>query len=132
LVKGLHLWVNYSKKDGLSSKDLYNKTPVTFQFVDTNTNLGPNGEKLEIILKDNQSFQLKEASGVVKNFRFANTLKRSFGTWKLVPTTNLKNYLGSVIQIHVQDPDLVSDAIQSHIKVALENKDAPFVNLSMS
>src|ERR1700733_8686428 len=33
VVNDLDLWVNYSKKDGLSTTDLYKSSPVHFQFI---------------------------------------------------------------------------------------------------
>ncbi len=133
VVNELQLWVTYTQKKGLKTKDLYGVSPVKFQLIKQNGNIGPAGEKLQIIINDQNSFFLKDTDGVNKNYTYNTPIKNSFGTWQLSTTANLENYsTGSVIKIAVQDPDLVSDACQKNIKVELQDKDAPFVNLSTS
>ncbi len=132
VVKDLQLWVNYSIKKGLTTTDLYNKAPVYFSFTDSAINLSPAGDKLDIIVKDNRSFVLKDEKAGDKTCAFSTPVKSAFGTWKLDPTPNLPNFLGSPLSIRISDPDLVSDSYQGGIKVELEDKNAPFVNLSMS
>jgi len=132
VVNQLELWVNYTQKKRLTTKDLYKETPIHFQFLQLNGVISPKGEKMEISIKDTNSFVYKDAEGISKKYNFSSPIKSAFGTWQLTPTSNIGNYIGSTITINIKDPDLVSDAYQSSIKVALENKDAPFVNLSTS
>ncbi|MGZ3756182.1 MAG: GumC family protein [Mucilaginibacter sp.] len=132
VVNQLELWVNYSQKKGLSTKDLYKATPVHFQFLLQNGIISPRGEKIAILIKDTTSFVYKDAAGVSKVYKFSSPVKSPFGTWQLTANANIQSSVGATINITVQDPDLVSDSYQGKIKVALENKDAPFVNLSTS
>lgn len=133
VVNDLKLWVSCTQKKGLKTVDLYKKSPVDFKFLSTNTTLGPTGEKLQITIKDHNEFLLKDSSKISKAYKFSTPIKSAFGTWQLDPTDNMADFpSGAVIDISVQDPDLVSDGFQTGIKVALENKDAPFVNLSTS
>jgi len=132
VVKNLQLWVNYSTKEWMVTKDLYNKAPVYFSFIDSNISLKPTGEKLEIVIKDANSFVLKDSQNKDKVHAFSTPVRSAFGTWHLEPTSTLGMYTGSQIIIKINDPDLVSDSYQVGIKVELKNKDAPFVNLSMS
>ena len=130
VVNELQLWVNYTQKKGLSGKDLYKETPVKFQFVKQNGDFGPEGEKLKVVINNHNSFTYKDELGNSKSYQFSNTVKSPFGTWQLSPTSNIDNFIDSTIVITLSDPDLVSDGYQKAIKVELENKDAPFVNLS--
>jgi len=132
VVNELQLWVTYTRKDGFKITDLYGRSPVKFQFLKLNGNIGSAGEKLKIVIKDNSSFLLKDTSGVDRKYSFDTPIKSSFGTWQLNATPEVDNNIGKAIEISIQDPDLVSDRYQNGIKVALENKDAPFVNLSTS
>ncbi len=132
IVKDLQLWVNYSEKKGLATTDLYTKTPVTFSFVDTNNTISPSGEKIKVVIKDAGSFSMEDTTGTKKIYKFSEAIKSDFGTWKLDANANVGDYVGSNLLISLNDPDLVSDSYQKSIKVELENKDAPFVNLSLS
>jgi capsular exopolysaccharide synthesis family protein len=132
IVKDLQLWVNYTEKKGWATTDLYNKTPVNFNFLDSNISISPRGEKMEVVIRDENSFEMADTSGVNKVYKYGTPVKSSFGTWQLEATPNLGNYIGSKITIKLQDPDLLSDSYQKGIKVELENKDAPFIHLSMS
>lgn len=132
VVNELQLWTTYIKKDGLKSKDLYKSTPVEFSFVKQVGTIAAPGEKLQVEIKDNQSYFLINDDGKKTPFKYGQVIKSEFGTWQLKATSNLANYIGSTILITIKDPDLVSDSYQTALKVALENKDAPFVNLNIS
>jgi tyrosine-protein kinase Etk/Wzc len=132
VVNELQLWTTYSQKKGLATKDLYNQSPVKFKFIQQDGNIAPAGEKMEILIKDSNTFNYKDAAGKSSVYKFSSPVKSSFGTWQLDPTPKLQNFIDSAITISIQDPDLVADGYQSNIKVALENKDAPFVNLTTS
>jgi len=130
VVNQLQLWATYTQKKGFITKELYNQTPVTFKFVNQNGDLPPSGEKLTITINDHNSFTYTDAHGQSKKTDFSGTVKSGFGDWQLVPTANLEKFIDSTIVIKIENPDLVSDVYQKSIKVELENKDAPFVNLS--
>jgi len=132
VVNQLKLWVNYSQKDGLIVNDLYTSSPVSFDFVKTAGTIGPDGEKLEIILKNRNSFALVDEDKVQHVFKYGQPIKSGFGTWQLTATPALDGFIGSTIFISIQDPDAVSDNYLSGLKVSMENKDAPFVNLALA
>src|ERR1700722_6160433 len=87
---------------------------------------------MEISIKENNFFVYKDEMNKQKKAKFSAPIKSSFGTWQLTSNSGVGNFIGSTITINIQDPDLVADNYNSGIKVALENKDAPFVNLTMS
>lgn len=132
VVENLRLWVNYEVKDGLGTVNLYKRSPIIFNFTDTNINLGPKGEKFEIAIKDANAFIMEDEAGVKKAYPFSAPVKRAYGIWQLKPTMHLKEYIGSTIKIEINDPDLVSDGYQKDIKAATETKEGAFLNLSMS
>ena len=131
VVNKLKLWVGYTKKDGLSSSDLYTSSPVDFEFVKTQGTLDPEGEKLKIIINNKDHFTLV-TDEQQQRFKYGQPIKSSFGTWELLPASTLDNYIGSTIEISVMDPDVVTDNYLTGLKVQLENNDAPFVSLSFS
>jgi tyrosine-protein kinase Etk/Wzc len=130
VVTQLELWINYVEKKGIVKKDLYKQTPVKFQFVKQNGTIQPSGESMDILIKNSDSFVLTDGDKNVSEHSFSSVIKSGFGTWKLVPTSNFQNFIGKSISISIQDPDLVAAGYQKGIKAALEDKDAPFVNLS--
>jgi tyrosine-protein kinase Etk/Wzc len=129
VVDNLQLWVSYYQKDGLRSVDLYGRNPVKFEFVKKHEPIGPAGQKLEIVIKDESSFVLNDKIGGAKTYKFGDEVNGAFGTWRLNATDDLQSSIGKDVKIIIQDPDLVTDSYQTGIKVELENKDAPFVNL---
>jgi tyrosine-protein kinase Etk/Wzc len=132
VVNDLQLWVNYTLTSGPDQEDLYKKTPVKFQYIKAGSTLG-NGVTLEITIKDKKTFTLKDPDNGDKDYTFGNPIKtEELGTWTLVATNEINNYKGATLEVKVQDPDQVTDDLQSKVKVELENKDAPFVNLSTS
>ena len=132
VVNALQLWITYTQKKGFTTQDLYKRSPISFQFVHQNGPIRPSGEKMEIQIKDHASYTYKDDLGNLKKCSFGTPVKTEFGTWRIDATTDFENFIGSSIMVTIQDPDLVSDSYQGKIKVALENKDAPFVNLSTS
>ena len=132
VVNQLGVWVTYRQKVGIVSKDLYNQTPVKFQFVKQPEIINPDGEKLKVSIKDRNSFTYSDKSGDEKTGKFSTPITTPMGTWQLNPTSTVTNYVDSALVLSINDPDLVSDGYQKDIKVELENKDAPFVNLSVS
>jgi capsular exopolysaccharide synthesis family protein len=133
LVNDLQLWANYTQKVGNAVKNLYKISPVKFQWIKQNGTLSPEGEKIKILITSRSSFILKGESGEKdQKFNFASSIKSNFGIWQLHPTANISNFVDSTIMVTISDPDLVADDYSKSIKVSLEDKDAPFVNLSMS
>jgi tyrosine-protein kinase Etk/Wzc len=132
VVNDLQLWVSYTHKKTTKSIELYKNSPVKFNLSKGNGSIDAKGETLLITIKDNDTFVLQNKETGDKPYKFSNVIKSEFGSWFLTPTADISNYIGADIVVKVQDPDLVSDNYQSKVKVELENKDAPFVNLSTS
>ena len=135
VVNNLQLWVTYIQKGtGFLSKDkdLYKSTPVKFQFIKQSGTISGEGEKLEIHIKNRKSFLLTTAKKELKSYNFSSPIKSVFGTWQLLPTASFDNFIDSTLIIKVENPDIVADSYQKSIKTALEDKNAPFVNLTYS
>jgi tyrosine-protein kinase Etk/Wzc len=133
VVMNLQLWVTYTQKSHFLTKDLYKISPFDFKFLKQNGTLPPNGVAIKVFIKDHNSFIVKDIDGKIqgdKKFVFSAPVKNDFGTWQLSPTPNLENYIDSTIVVNVEDPDLAAAGLQKGIKAELEDKDAPFVNLS--
>jgi len=133
VVDSLQLWVHYTLKGGFFSpdKDLYGSTPVKFEIVKDTGTIPPQGSKLKILIKDAQTFTLIE-DGAAHNIKFSEPVKSGFGTWQLTPTGKIENFIDSTITISIQDPDAVAFDYTKKIKAELDDKDVPFVNLSIS
>jgi len=132
VVNELKLWANYSRTVGLLTSDLYKLSPVDFQFVKTTGPVDPRGIPLKIKIKDHDHFLLIDEDGKQTQFRYGQSIRSDFGVWKLNATPTIDNFIGSEIKILIRDADAVTDAYLSGLKAALENKDAPFVNLTIS
>lgn len=132
VVNQLGLWINYAKKDGISVTDLYKISPVTFQFIKAPALIDPKGINLDIIIKDGNTFIIKDKEGKQTEFAFGQNIQSNFGLWKLDHNATIENYLGANIKINVASPSIVADNYVGALKSSLENKDVPFVNLTIS
>jgi len=128
VVYDLKLYINYSRDSKLVKKeDLYKKSPVEFELLSGQL-LGDH--KFQVVIQDTSTFLLKGAFDKAKLFHFSNTLSNSFGTWKLNPTKDIKDYIGSTINITVSDPNAVANGFQGAISVTLVDKQASTIELS--
>lgn len=134
VVNELQLWVSYVQKEGhlKPAKDLYKISPVKFEFLKQAGTISPQGEKLKITISNKNSFILEDADGNTKKVKFSTPVNGTFGAWQLLPTANVGNYIDSTLLVTVQDPDLVADSYQKSLKVSLNDKDAPFVDLAIN
>src|SRR5258708_15004582 len=132
VVNDLKLWVNYSQKQGASAVDLYKTSPVNFQFLKMPARIDNKGIQLDIIIKDSKTFAIKDKDGKQTEFKFGKYIQSNFGLWKLDNNPTIDQYLGSNIKISVADPSTVADGYAAGLKSNLENKDVPFVDLSIS
>lgn len=128
VVYDLKLYINYSRDSKLVKKeDLYKKSPVEFELLSGQL-LGDH--KFQVVIQDTSTFLLKGAFDKAKLFHFSNVLSNSFGTWKLNPTKDIKDYIGSTINITVSDPNAVANGFQGAISVTLVDKQASTIELS--
>jgi capsular exopolysaccharide synthesis family protein len=132
VVDQLKLWINYSKKDGMVVTDLYKSSPVVFQFLKPPPKISDKGINLDIIIKDGNSFIIKEKDDKQTELKFGQPIQSNFGLWKLDRNSLTDNFYGNNIQIGVSDPSNVADGYVSGIKSSLDSKDVPFVELSTS
>ncbi len=132
VVNSLKLWVSYSKKDGMSTRDLYNASPLNFQFINTPAWIDSKGILLAIIIKDSDSFIVKDKDDKQTLFKYGQYIKSDFGLWKLDKTALINNYLGANIQIKVGNPSLIADGYVAGIKTNFEDKEVPFVTVTFS
>lgn len=132
VVNDLQLWVTYTLKDSSEDVDMYKKSPVLFTFIKNNGILGDAGRLVTIMLKDAKTFTLVDDENGNKDYAYGTAVKSDFGTWKLTTTNEFASHIGSTMDLKIQDADQVTDSYQTKVKVEMENKDAPFVNLSTS
>lgn len=130
VVQDLQLAVNYQKKDGLSSHDLYQASPVKFTLLKPTRNY--QDASLSLVIKDKNSFLLILPDGIQKALLFKESYQDSFGTWKLEPTKNLAKFSGETIKITLTDPEITALQYQKAIDVTLSNKLATTVSLSLN
>lgn len=132
VVKEMSLWIGYSKKDGMVSTELYKSSPVKFQFIKMPAKIDDKGIKLNITINDASNFTVEDKSGKQTQFKYGQYIQSDFGLWKLDATPLIDGYLGSKVIVDVGDPSNVADFYVAGLKSALEDKEVPFVDLSMS
>jgi tyrosine-protein kinase Etk/Wzc len=130
VVDNLQLWLTYQLKNNLKVEDLYKRSPVKFKLLQKTDSI--HGQSLTIIVKDNNSFFIKQSDANLTEFPFNKTLKNNFGIWKLEPTENLLKYTGSEIKIILNDQNKIAENYQKAIEANLPNKLAPAIELTLN
>jgi tyrosine-protein kinase Etk/Wzc len=106
VVYNLQLWTQYIKKGELKSVDIYATTPVRFSLIKGADNWA--GHSIEIVIKNERDFFLKQPHST-STFTYGELLHSSWGSWKLEPTPNLKDYIGQTIRINLYNPESIID-----------------------
>src|ERR1700744_3132292 len=129
VVNDLNLWINYSKKDGLAVTSLYKASPVNFEFIKQPAFIDPKGIQLDIIIKDGNTFIIKDKDGKQTEFKFGQYIQSNFGLWKLERNSIFTSSIGSNIKIDISDPSNVAEGYAAGIKANVEDKNVHFVTL---
>ncbi|MBG6236984.1 capsular exopolysaccharide synthesis family protein [Pedobacter sp. CAN_A7] len=129
VVEELQLWTRYSLSTRFKRQDIYTNTPVQFKLINGNGNLPKIFFNIEILSLS--KFRLTDPKERTLTVAFTDTLKNRFGTWKLVPTPNLKNYIGKTIRIDLTNQNKTVTAYQKNIGTVL-NKNAPIIDLKLN
>jgi tyrosine-protein kinase Etk/Wzc len=132
VVKQLNLWINYSKKNGMAIADLYKDSPIRFQFLKMPAKIDDKGINLDVIIKDGDTFIVKDKDDKRTEFKFGQYIQSNFGSWKLDHSNEIGQYIGANIKVDIADPSSVADGYSSAVMSTLENKEVPFVELSIS
>jgi tyrosine-protein kinase Etk/Wzc len=127
VVNQLQLWVSYREGDGLKKQDLYESSPV--RFVLSNKTGSMLGQKINIQIKDKNTFLFKNASGQMQPAAFNKPLKSAFGIWTLKPTTFTDQYIGTSLTINLNDADKVANDYVKTLDAHLLDKLAPTIGL---
>ncbi|QEM02522.1 polysaccharide biosynthesis tyrosine autokinase [Mucilaginibacter rubeus] len=130
VIADLQLDVRYEKKDGLLYKELYATRPFRVLIVKRNAEADPK-TKVFIQIKDHNSFVLK-TDGVDKLQSFNDVLHTEWGTWKVIPASDVSSFVGKPVRVSLLDADKLTEYYQKNIDAALEDKLATAVNLSFN
>ncbi|HEX3385111.1 MAG TPA: GNVR domain-containing protein, partial [Mucilaginibacter sp.] len=131
VVYDLQLWVSYTRTAKIVKKeDLYKRSPITFRLLQKKGDLG--GQKFDVVVKNANTFLLKRSNGKYTQFNFNDVLENNFGLWQLEPNQNINDYIGSTITVKISNPYSVVDATQKGLLVALTDKQASTITLTVT
>jgi tyrosine-protein kinase Etk/Wzc len=123
VVHDLKLWISYKVLANHLKENLYkNTTPVLFNFVKSD---GHFNQKITIVIESANNFLLKtsdEPDTDGNEYSFSSDVTSPAGTWQLIPTANIRKYIGSTIIIELNDPAAVTDGYLGSLEVASKNQ----------
>ena len=129
VVNKFQLWATYKTEKDFKTSDIYETKPFNFIII---KKLGAlDGQQIQILIKNENTFEVINSNGHYLSTSFNNTLKNDFGIWELTPTTFLNQYIGSVITITLNDPEKVENEYVKTLDVHLLDKLAPTIGLSV-
>lgn len=129
VVNQLQLETSYTSKDGLKTVDLYKNSPISLTLEKEYE--ADQKSSLNVLVKES-GFTLIEQGGSKKDFSYGQSIKGSFGIWKLNPTSKLKDFLGKEIMITISPKAAAAELYQKALQVSLINKLAPTISLSIN
>lgn len=127
VVENLSLATTYNVKKDFKPLDLYKKSPLKFTFLKGNQ-VKKNIE-LDILIKSKESFEIQNLDRYPETFKFNTPIKNKLGTWKIEATSLVGDYLGSVINISIDNPVQVAINYSKSIDAHLLDKSAPTIGL---
>jgi tyrosine-protein kinase Etk/Wzc len=127
VVNQLQLWVSYKEDGGLKKQDLYESSPVRFTLIRKTGSMS--GQKLNIQIKDKNTFLFKNARGQFQEVPFNTPLKSAFGSWTLKQTSFTDQYIGTSLTINLNDADKVANDYVKTLDAHLLDKLAPTIGL---
>lgn len=129
-VKDLELYVNYEVAGKYYQKNVYATTPVHFRLIGNGKIT--NQQVFDVIILSENRFALAKLDGTFLNTSFDNTLKNSFGEWKLDTTGTINNYIGKKIRISIYNPDFVASGFQRSIFATVPTPESNMVTISIN
>jgi len=131
VVDRFQLWANYKLKGGMiKDPDLYGDSPIKINLLDHASPIA--SQKLQFQLVDENSYILSGDGNSSGKHRFGETVTDKLGSWQITANDNLKKYIGSAIEIEVNDPELTVLNYQSSLAVEAEQKPASVINISIN
>ena len=128
VVDELQLWCNYYEKSSYTTLDLYATTPFRFKFIQQKEPL--KDYNFSITINSTDSYTIVKPDQTELKGKFTNTLNSSFGKWQLVPTANLKYFIGRTVLLHLQSEHKTISDYQEKIITVL-NKTTPIIEMKI-
>jgi len=129
VVNKLRLWANYQLPGKVFDEEIYSTTPVQFAMIKPSGLLTK--KTFNILIKNKTHFEIVDKDGNGQSFAFSNIMKNDFGSWKLQKTADFDKYIGQVVRITVEDPEIVTSRYLNAVSALQLNKKASVVELSM-
>ncbi len=130
VVDHFQLWANYKLKGGIiKDQDLYGVSPIKINLINHNAPLKPRNLKFQLV--DANTYVLTDDDNRQSKHQFGETVTDKMGTWKITANSNLNRYLGSEIEIDVNDPAATVLNYQHQLQVEAEEKPATVINVSI-
>lgn len=129
VVNDLQLWITYQEDEKLFDKDLYNTTPVRLVLL-KGSKEALKMHTVEIVIVDDKRFILKQPKNE-KELNFTTQLKAGTDIFRLDPTENIKEYIGSTIKISVVNPEMATSNYLSKINTSTISKLATVLEINM-
>ncbi|MDP9048884.1 MAG: Wzz/FepE/Etk N-terminal domain-containing protein, partial [Bacteroidota bacterium] len=130
VVDHLRLWTSYRPMDGIKKNELYNNTPVNFNLVTSNQPV-LNPLKLDVHVLNLNSYSIASGKQAGKH-NFGEVITDDLGSWTIMGTTNLKEYVGKTIEITLSNTEATIIAYQKALNVALIEKLTSVVEISIN
>ncbi len=125
VVNDLQLWTTYKLKKGLKTEDLYEDPPFKLVLLKKGRE---SSADLDVTIKDAKHFEIEE-NEKKRSIAFNESFKNSGGTWVLKPTSSVDQYIGSVVTVSVNDPEIVANDYIKALDAHLLDKLAPTIGL---
>lgn len=132
VVDYFQLWAHYKVKGGIiKDQDLYGMSPIKINLLKYTPPITPQALRFQLVDANTYLLQDEKNNNSIKH-HFGDTITNKIGSWTITPTDIIKKYIGSVIEIAVNDPETSVLNYQNSLNVETQQKPATVINISIS
>ncbi|KAA5825580.1 polysaccharide biosynthesis tyrosine autokinase [Algibacter amylolyticus] len=134
IIKKLHLNVTYYAKGRIQELELYNKSPITLNFIESDSIINDVSFIFftEIVSNTELFYKISE-DGESKKYTFGETIPTNFGGMIITPRDgNLKNYLGSTIKVKISKLESLSESLKNRVNISPSGQSSKVINISLT
>ncbi|XMO86170.1 polysaccharide biosynthesis tyrosine autokinase [Algibacter sp. AS12] len=134
IIKDLNLNVTYFVKGRLQELELYKKSPITLNFIESDSIINSVSFSFytEIISSTEFNYKITE-DGISKKYTFGETIPTSFGGIIITPKDgNLNNYLGNTIKVKISNVESLAESLKNRVNIVPSAKSSKVISIGLT
>ncbi|SFD07978.1 GumC family protein [Algibacter pectinivorans] len=134
IIKKLNLNVTYYAKGRIQEIELYKKSPITLNFIESDSIIDNISFSFYVQVLSNTEFTYKiKEDAIAKKYTFGETISTNFGGIIVTPVeATLNNYIGSTIKVNIAKLESLSESLKNRVKIAPSGKSSKVISIGLT